>query len=274
MIAEPRQGPKVRILDGVRTPLIGGRIHGQLVARMARIAGGQIPDAGDVLDPRMELLIEGMKELEVSELSFGLDIAELLEPGAEIDIDAAGFLEHHPASRRRHRKASRRDSRGCCRQSWPSTCREGDTESLVTDRTCPRRTGSASQYTNLARLTVLSGASFEREWIDVGLVGVVQAREHRRGIQLHEQPIGTCPRCCISWMMTPMSEVAFGVGAPTRSAYSGLIENAAVEVLEHQVLLDLGGFLEKPYEFEIGVGEIPLYRGKPVSLGESLARGP
>ncbi len=45
----------------------------------------------------------------------------------------------------------------------------------------------------------------------------------------------------------------------------------AVEVLDHEVLFDLGGFLQKPYEFEIGVGEILLYRGKPVSLGESLA---
>ena len=41
----------------------------------------------------MEPLIEGMKELEVAELSFSLHVADILEPGAEIDFDLAGFLD-------------------------------------------------------------------------------------------------------------------------------------------------------------------------------------
>jgi hypothetical protein len=44
-----------------------------------------------------------------------------------------------------------------------------------------------------------------------------------------------------------------------------------VEVLDHQVVFDLGVFLEKPYEFAIRIGEIPLYRGKRVGRGERLA---
>ena len=44
-----------------------------------------------------------------------------------------------------------------------------------------------------------------------------------------------------------------------------------VEVLDHEVLFDLGGLLQEPYEFEIRVVEIPLYRRKPVGLCECTA---
>ena len=111
---------------------------------------------------------------------------------------------------------------------------------------------------------------FECEWVEVILVGEILAREYRRGTQLHEQPVYS------SQMLHLLDDDAherhrIRRRTPDDFCVGGLECIGTVEVLDHEVLLDLGGFLQEPYEFEIGVGEIPLYRRKPVSLGQSPA---
>src|SRR5690606_39678705 len=69
------------------------RVHGYLIARIARILNGKIPDVGDILDQWVRRLVEGMEELEVAELPFRLYITDLLEPGAIIKLHFSCFLE-------------------------------------------------------------------------------------------------------------------------------------------------------------------------------------
>src|SRR5581483_4227781 len=110
----------------------------------------------------------------------------------------------------------------------------------------------------------------EGEWIDVGLVGEVLAREDRPGIQLDEQPIDVAE---VLHLLDDDTQERSRIRRRRADEIriGGPECKRTVEVLDQKVLFDLGGFLQKPYEFEIGVGEIPLYRGKPVSRGESPA---